>query len=1294
MISRRILVLAACLILACNLSAFAQGNSGLKGKVVDKDGQPLPTARISLKNESLGIDQQTVADATGEFRIAPLPPGKGYVLSASFTGMSTIKMDVELSAGKIFQTLLTLRPDTEMQEKVKVTARGDVVNTESTTSSTTFNSEFIDALPILGRNYQDVLTLAPGVSDVDGDGNPTIHGSRDTDVVTLVDGVSTNDPLTGKRGQEINIDSIDEVEVVTAGASAEYGRAQGGFVTIVTKSGGNEFEGRFSFYWRSNIFDGDGAGIDDPTLHGGLGELGLRDLKFNDFDPSIRLSGPIKKDKAWYFFAPEYIQIQDPVNASTQAFVRTFTEKKVHGKVTWEISTNQKVAFETIWDPQEYDNLGVDSFTALESGYTDKLGGLNLILKETAVFNPNVYLESTVQHFTSKPSATPTLYADTNGNGVLFEDRNHNGFWDAQEGDPGEDFDRDGVFDIFEDRNHNRILDTGEDKDLDGRLTRTGAGCEGVNREDIDCDGNADVFWEDVNHNHQLDPGEAKDNDGKLDYIDEDLNHNGILQDWEDKNGNGVLDTFSDDPKEKDIQPLIHIEDRNNNQILDDRVLVLPSDLMTEVPIGPDGKPLSPISLGATYPYYEFRPLSRDRTFEQDQKTLRISGPNAGQVLGVRHISTDFQSTRGRITLKEDLTVFVPDWHGQHDLKFGVGAERESYEQNTNLRPILFPNAQPATANVIQPTIGVQLPAENHVFNEATSTSFGMYAVDTYKPLPNLTLAVGLRFDREATDSFGYTPFDPVAQRALYDRLHALAGGERGKDDKLLGNNDGLQSFGYCADPFFSDRPGTGNACDHPLQTSGNDPVHDSIATMDQDLARLKAIAPSRLTQHHTSTTVTAASLTSLFPEAVRIDPVTGDQIIDREVLRERGAATFQEQEAFRLTNNNFAPRLSISWDPWADSKTKVFANWGRYYDRLFLDVVVPEEGPDTIFRYYLRDADGVTATGTPNNGIGNPIAKAPPSTSQIDRGLQTPYSDEMTIGFERELAPEVSLKLTYINKKYREQLQDRDINHSIRYTSDGTPLDQIGRLLTSGGAGGDSTSSRVQDGRPDLYIHNFFFNGIYHLDNSNSSKYQGIEVQVTKRLSRKWQMNASYSYSRSLGFADSFYDFVGDDPANRDTVYGYQTDDQRHVVKFNASSYLPKDWQIAGTASWSSGLPYSVVTGFLALDNFDYPALRFLYGYTPDRPDPATGQRNFIPFRRNDQRNDAILEINLHADKAFVLGKMNSKLFLDIENVLNRDNLRIYYYQPSASDRGGALQNIAERDFGRRFQIGFQFEF
>jgi Ca-activated chloride channel family protein len=110
----------------------------------------------------------------------------------------------------------------EMKETIRVASASQVTTTQ-------FSSEFVDALPILGRDYQDVLTLAPGV---DGDGTPTIHGSRDVDVVTLVDGVSTSDPLTGPRGQKLNLNSIQEIEVRTAGATVEFGRSHGGSVTI------------------------------------------------------------------------------------------------------------------------------------------------------------------------------------------------------------------------------------------------------------------------------------------------------------------------------------------------------------------------------------------------------------------------------------------------------------------------------------------------------------------------------------------------------------------------------------------------------------------------------------------------------------------------------------------------------------------------------------------------------------------------------------------------------------------------------------------------------------------------------------------------------------------------------------------------------------------------------------------------------------------------------------------------------------------------------------------------------
>jgi Thrombospondin type 3 repeat len=95
---------------------------------------------------------------------------------------------------------------------------------------------------------------------------------------------------------------------------------------------------------------------------------------------------------------------------------------------------------------------------------------------------------------------------------------------------PREDLDGDGKFDVFEDLNHNQILDAGEDRDGDGRLTPP-LGCEGIFREDKDCDGHLDFINEDDNHNGVLDPGEDRDGDGRLDDGSEDRNHNLILDD-------------------------------------------------------------------------------------------------------------------------------------------------------------------------------------------------------------------------------------------------------------------------------------------------------------------------------------------------------------------------------------------------------------------------------------------------------------------------------------------------------------------------------------------------------------------------------------------------------------------------------------------------------------------------------------------------------------------------------------------------------------------------------------------
>ena len=1229
--------------------ALAQTTGFLHGRVTNEKGDPLPGVVIILGSGSQGIrGRGTVTDKSGTFQVAGLPPARDYSIRASLPGFATVTLsDVEVSAGRAAEVRLALYPETALREHVEVRGRPDMVDLDETTTETRLDAEFIDALPLFGRNYQEILTLAPGVTDADGDGNPNIHGARDTDVVTLVDGVSTTDPLTGKAGTQLNLESIQEIEIKTSGATAEFGRAQGGFANIVTKSGGNEFEGAFKFIWRGSALDGNGAGIDDPRLHAGVGEAGLRDLRFNDYLPYLSLGGPVVKDRAWFFVTSEYIQKQEPVNALSAAFVRELREYRQFAKLTWQATTTQRLSLSLSYDPQEFLNEGLNGFTRQESGYTTRAGGTVLTLKATSILSPMVALETSLSNFDGRPALVPNLDRDSNGNGILFYDRNRNGFPEASERDPGDDYDQDGAFDVFEDANRNGVLNPGEDLDGDGRLTILG-GCEGDSREDLDCDGHLDNVNEDTN------------GDGDLYSCICDINSCVCIN--EDLDNDHRLDPGT--------------EDRNGNRVLDDAVR----------PAGP-------------YPYGRLVPQQPDRDYTLGQSIGLVSGPHY----------KDYSDRRGRLTLRQDLSVYVPDAMGSHDIKLGWVVEREQFSRTTRAGDILAtldPGCWAEVEAIIvtddpggaegpcrtsgQVTLKALLPAERSVSNQATGMTGGLYVQDGFKPLANLSLGVGLRFDRERTGSFGYSFFDPAAQRAPFDRLNALIGGEKLLDDFLQGNNDGLRNFGVLGDPIFS----------------GQGPSEEQATAYITDPIRVAAIG--RLTRHHSENSFLSAKLGALYPE------IFAGQALNLDQLHQIGVLP-QVPENFALTNNNLSPRLSISWDPWADGRTKLFATWGRYYDKLFLNTIVWEAGPDYLARYYYLDPDGVMVaslpyrdgpvlvSATPNHYVGKFLSKSAPSATQVDRGLRTPFSDELTLGFEREIAPELALSVSYISRRYRHQLQDIDVNHTLRFDPlSGEPYDEFGRVALNPGG-----SRRTEkDGRPDLYLLNPFFNQVLRIGNTNEARYRAIEVALRRRLARRWQMQGSYTYSRAVGAAEDFQSRLGNDPSTVESEFGYLDYDQRHVVKVFATTYLPHDWQVGSSVTWASGLPFSIVSRFFALDNEGYQQFRTRFGYTA--VDPDTGPR-FVRLSRNSQRNDSTLDLNLNVRKSFVLGRTAAAAFVEIFNVLNTDDLRIFTYEPNKGDfnsgadllkpgdgivRTSPLQLDAERRFGRRFQFGFQFEF
>src|SRR5262249_37192861 len=219
--------------------------------------------------------------------------------------------------------------------------------------------------------------------------------------------------------------------------------------------------------------------------------------------------------------------------------------------------------------------------------------------------------------------------------------------------------------------------------------------------------------------------------------------------------------------------------------------------------------------------------------------------------------------------------------------------------------------------------------------NRASGLDLGAYATDTYKPLPNVAIGIGVRLERETTDAFGFTPFDPVGERRLASRLLSLGPGGPSGYESTAGDRDGILSRGYCSDPIFEI---AGFNC-----RSNNFGI-----PIVADLTSLGRLATQRMTQPRTLTAIGGTTLAALYPGATYTDPLTGSILVNIEVLRRN--ATFQEPQSFRLTNNNLAPRLFASWDPLGDSRTKIFLNWGRYYDKLFLDSVAGEEGPDEIW--------------------------------------------------------------------------------------------------------------------------------------------------------------------------------------------------------------------------------------------------------------------------------------------------------------------------------------------------------
>lgn len=381
-------------------AASAQATGGLKIRVVDNaDKSAVIGAAVTLSNTNKLVATSVIlTDVDGVALFPVLRAGQGYVITIIMDGYAGIRQEAAVTNGTTKDVAIALAP--EHVERVVVIGEKMSVDIDQNQTSTRFSSDFIADLPVAGRFYQNVLALAPGVQDPDGDGNPNVNGARERDFKTQVGGISNVDPLTGTFLNLVTSDSIEDLTVITAGAGVEFSRAQGGFAQIIQKQGSNDFEGVAGMLYQSKALDGNGAtNIPDNLLP-----------DYYLYQPSLQVSGPIVKDKLWYRLSQEVIMREDALVLGAGGDVQTVGTRRysTDDQLTWQVSNRNKIAFNFRADPLKQTNLGISAVVPESSTEQLKSGGPTYTMTWTAPYSPSLLVDTTVAYQDTKLEFLPT----------------------------------------------------------------------------------------------------------------------------------------------------------------------------------------------------------------------------------------------------------------------------------------------------------------------------------------------------------------------------------------------------------------------------------------------------------------------------------------------------------------------------------------------------------------------------------------------------------------------------------------------------------------------------------------------------------------------------------------------------------------------------------------------------------------------------------------------------------------------------------------------------------------------
>jgi hypothetical protein len=293
-------------------AAHAAVTGAIEGTVTDQaTGKRLAGVTVTVTSPALQGEQTEFTDADGHYIITELPPGE-YLVRFYFSNINVERPGVVLGPDKTLSVNIAIPTQKAEVKTYRITEKAPTVDVGNTQQQTAVTSEFVRNTPVQGRTYASVLTLAPGAA-TDGVGF-SFNGATGPENNFLIDGVNTTDPAFGLLSTQLTLEFIGETEIITGGYNAEYGRATGGVVNVITKSGSNNFHGDVWFYATPFQLD--------PQLIGRSGEsIAIRGKTRYGFDFGFDLGGPIVKDKVWF-----YVGFQPTFNSfETDRYLRTRT---------------------------------------------------------------------------------------------------------------------------------------------------------------------------------------------------------------------------------------------------------------------------------------------------------------------------------------------------------------------------------------------------------------------------------------------------------------------------------------------------------------------------------------------------------------------------------------------------------------------------------------------------------------------------------------------------------------------------------------------------------------------------------------------------------------------------------------------------------------------------------------------------------------------------------------------------------------------------------------------------------